>query len=65
MIDGRCLSACTLVRGVIPRERICVTRRARLGFLFRETRFVAGYLLQRLLPGDEPAGDEVPVAPCP
>ena len=30
--NGPCLSACTLVLGVIPRERICVTRRARLGF---------------------------------
>jgi hypothetical protein len=32
VIDGPCLSACTLVLGVIPRDRICVTRRARLGF---------------------------------
>jgi hypothetical protein len=32
VIDGPCLSACTLVLGVIPRERICVTPRARLGF---------------------------------
>ncbi len=32
IIDGPCLSACTLVLGVIPRDRICVTRRARLGF---------------------------------
>jgi hypothetical protein len=32
MIDGNCLSACTLVLGVIPPGRICVTRRARLGF---------------------------------
>lgn len=32
VIDGPCLSACTLVLGVIPAERICVTRRARLGF---------------------------------
>jgi len=32
VIDGPCLSACTMVLGVIPRERICVTRRARLGF---------------------------------
>lgn len=31
-IDGPCLSACTMVLGVIPRERICVTPRARLGF---------------------------------
>jgi hypothetical protein len=32
IIDGPCLSACTLLLGVIPRERICVTHRARLGF---------------------------------
>jgi hypothetical protein len=32
IIDGSCLSACTMVLGVIPRERICVTSRARLGF---------------------------------
>jgi hypothetical protein len=32
IIDGPCLSACTLVLGVVPRDRICVTRRARLGF---------------------------------
>ncbi|MCZ7658282.1 MAG: hypothetical protein M5U07_10690 [Xanthobacteraceae bacterium] len=32
IIDGPCLSACTLVLGVVPRERICVTSRARLGF---------------------------------
>ena len=30
--DGPCLSACTMILGVIPRDRICVTRRARLGF---------------------------------
>jgi hypothetical protein len=32
VIDGPCLSACTMVLGIIPRERICVTPRARLGF---------------------------------
>jgi hypothetical protein len=32
IIDGPCLSACTMILGVIPRERICVTSRARLGF---------------------------------
>src|SRR5882757_3900391 len=32
IIDGPCLSACTLVLGVVPRDRICVTSRARLGF---------------------------------
>lgn len=32
MIDGNCLSACTLVLGLIPRSRICATSRARFGF---------------------------------
>jgi hypothetical protein len=32
IIDGPCLSACTMVLGAIPRNRICVTPRARLGF---------------------------------
>lgn len=32
VIDGPCFSACTLVLGMIPQERLCVTRRARLGF---------------------------------
>ena len=32
IIDGPCLSACTMLLGVIPRERICVTPRAALGF---------------------------------
>lgn len=31
-IDGPCLSACTMILGVIPHDRICVTPRARLGF---------------------------------
>jgi|SRR6516164_8815017 len=31
IIDGKCFSACTLVT-IIPRERICVTQRAVLGF---------------------------------
>jgi hypothetical protein len=32
IIDGPCLSACTLVLSTIPRSRICVTSRAVLGF---------------------------------
>ena len=32
VIDGPCLSACTLVISMVPNERICVTRRAILGF---------------------------------
>ncbi|WP_458149448.1 hypothetical protein [Bradyrhizobium sp. UFLA05-109] len=32
VIDGPCLSACTLVLSLVPGERICVTKRAVLGF---------------------------------
>ncbi len=32
VIDGPCLSACTLVLSIVPGERICVTRRAVFGF---------------------------------
>jgi hypothetical protein len=32
VIDGPCLSACTLLLGVFPKDSICVTQRAVLGF---------------------------------
>jgi hypothetical protein len=32
IIDGTCSSACTLVLGIVPRDRICVTPHAMLGF---------------------------------
>lgn len=32
VIDGPCYSACTLVLGIVPADRICVTPRAVLGF---------------------------------
>jgi hypothetical protein len=32
VVDGNCLSACTLVLGLSPHERICATSRARFGF---------------------------------
>src|ERR1700716_3040316 len=32
VIDGPCMSACTLVLSMVPSERICVARRAVLGF---------------------------------
>ncbi|MBK5961891.1 hypothetical protein CCR97_27325 [Rhodoplanes elegans] len=32
VIDGTCLSACTIVVGMIPRDRLCATRNAALGF---------------------------------
>lgn len=32
VIDGSCLSACTLVLGIVPRGRLCATQNATLGF---------------------------------
>ena len=32
VIDGPCLSACTLLTGIVPRDHVCVTARAVLGF---------------------------------
>jgi hypothetical protein len=32
VIDGTCSSACTLVLGIVPHDRICVTANAALGF---------------------------------
>jgi hypothetical protein len=32
VIDGTCSSACTMVLGIVPYDRICVTRNAQLGF---------------------------------
>ena len=32
IIDGNCFSACTLVTAIVPKQRICITKRAALGF---------------------------------
>jgi len=32
VIDGTCSSACTMLLGIVPRDRICVTARAVFGF---------------------------------
>lgn len=32
VIDGTCASACTMVLGMVPHDRICVTANAKLGF---------------------------------
>jgi hypothetical protein len=32
VIDGPCLSACTLLTGIVPRDHVCVTANAVLGF---------------------------------
>jgi hypothetical protein len=44
VIDGICNSACTLVLGIVPLNRICVTPRASLGFhqAYYDKRLTAG-----------------------
>ena len=44
VIDGICNSACTLVLGIVPSGRICVTPRASLGFhlAYFDQRWTAG-----------------------
>jgi hypothetical protein len=39
IIDGNCLSACTMVIGMLPRDKVCATPKAVLGFhaAFRPT----------------------------
>src|SRR4029450_875732 len=32
IIDGLCASACTIILGAVPHDKICVTSHARLGF---------------------------------
>jgi hypothetical protein len=32
VIDGNCLSACTLILGILPRESVCATKRGKFGF---------------------------------
>jgi hypothetical protein len=60
VLDGPCLSACTLVLSIVPRDRICVTPRAVLGFhaarwLDREGRFYAAPEPTRLVTSTYPA----------
>jgi hypothetical protein len=44
VIDGICNSACTVVLGIVPLNRICATPRARLGFhqAYYDKRWTAG-----------------------
>ena len=44
IIDGICNSACTLVLGIVPMNKICVTPRASLGFhqAYYDQRWTAG-----------------------
>jgi hypothetical protein len=50
VIDGMCSSACTMVLGIVPRERICVTDNATLGF---HAAYRPGFLGMRIV--NEPA----------
>src|ERR1700730_1042943 len=50
VIDGICSSACTMVLGIVPRERICVTDNATLGF---HAAYRPGFLGSRVV--NEPA----------
>jgi hypothetical protein len=45
-IKGPCVSACTILLGYIPRERICVSSRASLGFHLATPDFVTEDLLR-------------------
>src|SRR6201997_4868866 len=44
ILDGICNSACTLVLGIVPLQRICATPRASLGFheAYFDKRWTAG-----------------------
>src|SRR5437016_11228373 len=44
IIDGLCNSACTLLLGIVPLSRVCVTPRASLGFhqAYYDQRWTAG-----------------------
>jgi len=50
IIDGICSSACTMVLGIVPRDRICVTDNAALGF---HAAYRPGFLGLRIV--NEPA----------
>jgi len=50
VIDGICSSACTMVLGLVPRDRICVTDNAALGF---HAAYRPGFLGSRVV--NEPA----------
>jgi hypothetical protein len=50
IIDGICSSACTMVLGIVPRDRICVTDNASLGF---HAAYRPGFLGSRIV--NEPA----------
>lgn len=55
VIDGICNSACTLVLGIVPLQRICVTPRASLGFhqAYFDKRWTAGVKVTSVAGTDE------------
>jgi hypothetical protein len=55
VIDGICNSACTLVLGIVPLNRICATPRASLGFhqAYYDKRWTAGLRVTSVAGTDE------------
>lgn len=55
VIDGTCNSACTLLLGIVPLERVCVTPRASLGFhqAYYDKRWTAGVRVTSVVGTDE------------
>src|SRR3954454_11521035 len=55
IIDGACNSACTLVLGIVPLSRICVTPKASLGFhqAYYDKRWTAGQRVTSVAGTDE------------
>jgi hypothetical protein len=55
IIDGICNSACTLVLGIVPLNKICVTPRASMGFhqAYYDKRYTAGLYVASFAGTDE------------
>jgi hypothetical protein len=55
IIDGICNSACTLVLGIVPLSKICVTPRAAMGFhqAYYDRRYTAGLYIASYAGTDE------------
>ena len=55
VIDGTCNSACTLLLGLVPLNRVCVTPRASLGFhqAYYDKRWTAGLRVTSVAGTDE------------
>ena len=61
IIDGPCLSACTLVLSTVPSNRICVTKRAVLGF--HAPRSSIGVAAEARARQRRPASSSTPILP--